>query len=456
MSLKRSAMEAMEAWYARPGHKALLVDGARQVGKTFLVREFARAHYEAVLEINFIKTPAAKEIFAGDLDADTLIMGLTAFSGTALAPGRSLVFLDEVQECPRARTAIKFLVDDGRFDYIESGSLLGVNYKEPPSLPVGYEERLQMYPLTFEEFCWACGVQPQTLEVARACLQGLEPVPEPVHQRLLTMFRRYLVVGGMPAVVQRFADTHDVAQVIEAQSSIVALYRQDVARYAPNKMHVRAIFDAVPSELAQSNRRFKLSDLAKTARMERYASDFMWLADAGVALPCRNVNAPVRPLAINEERRIFKLFLCDTGLLCSMLGGGVQVELLQHDAGVNWGAVLENAAAQMLTASGFGELTYFDRPKYGELDFVVQHEGAVLPIEMKSGDGFRRHASLDHVLDVSEWGIPRAFVFCKSNVEKSAREDASGVPREIVYLPWYLLAFLKPDGTRESLVIEDW
>ena len=356
MALKRTALDAMEAWYLRAGHKALLVDGARQVGKTFLVREFARTHYETVLEINFIETPDAKAIFAGDLDADTLIMGLTAFSEKPLCPGKSLVFLD-----PRARTAIKFLVDDGRFDYIESGSLLGVNYREPPSLPVGYEERLTLYPLSFEEFCLACGVQQETLDVARTCLNALEPVPEVVHKRLLTMFRRYLVVGGMPAVVQRFVGTHDVAQVVGVQTDIVSLYRQDVARYAPNKMHVRAIFDAMPSELLQSNRRFKLSDLSKTARSERYASDFMWLSDAGVALPCRNVTAPVQPLALNEERRIFKFFLCDTGLLCSLIGNGVQVELLQQDAGVNWGAVLENVAAQALSAAGFEELRYFDR-----------------------------------------------------------------------------------------------
>ncbi len=443
MVIQRNLFRQLKEWKDRAGHKALLLDGARQVGKTFAVRQFAAENYEVFLEINFVKTPGAKAIFEGDLDAATLIMGLTAYSGTTLVPGKTLLFFDEVQDCPRARTAIKFLVDDGRFDYVESGSLLGVTYQHVDSLPVGYEEELRVYPLTFAEFAVAAGIQPDVLEEARrACGAATQVIPA-VNDRLLRAFRIYMAVGGMPAAVQEFVDTGDLARVLEVQRGILTLYRQDVVQYAPNKAHVNAIFDSIPSQLDKKNRRFKLTDLARTARMERYESDFMWLADAGVALPCYNVSAPVVPLRVNMQHNLFKLFLCDCGLLSAASTGAVQFDIIQGDISVNQGSFLENVVAQELLANGF-DLSYYDKSKIGEIDFVLQRGSAVLSIEAKSGADFKVHRALDNLMGVEEWGLNQAIVLCNGNVEKEGR---------VTYLPWYAVSFIEQESLPKSFVV---
>ena len=431
MSLARSVAQRFVRWHEDPDKKALLVTGARQVGKTFAVREFVRDHYDAVLEINFVETPRAKAVFEGNLDAATLVANLTAFSGQPLPPGRSAVFFDEVQECPRARSAIKFLVDDGRFDYIESGSLLGVQYRDVPSLPVGYENVIRMYPLGLREFFEALGLQPESFDLLKECFAERREVPIAVHERLLRMTRLYLACGGMPAAVDQLVKTQDLALVLNTQRDIVELYRLDIARYAANKPHVKAIFDAMPSEIIGANKRFTLRDLAPTARMERYASDFMRLADAGVALPCYNVRAPELPLALNEQHSLFKLYPCDVGLLGSMLERPVQFDLVQGDAGVNNGALLETLAAQELAANGYS-LRYFDKSKYGEVDFVLPGETRAVPVEIKSGADYRKHKALDNVMAVEEWGIDEAMVFCQGNVQRCD---------SITYYPWYMLMF---------------
>ena len=443
MAIQRKLFQQLKDWKDRPDHKALLIDGARQVGETFAVRQFAAEHYEVFLEINLVKSPRAKSIFEGDLDAPSIIMGLTAYSGTALLPGKTLIFFDEIQECPRARTAIKFLVDDGRFDYVESGSLLGVTYQHVDSLPVGYEDELRAYPLTFAEFAVAAGIQPETLEEARRACKAQQPVLSVANDRLLRAFRIYMAVGGMPAAVQTYVDTGDLARVLEVQRGILALYRQDVAKYAPNKAHVNAIFDAIPAQLDKKNRRFKLSDLAKTARMERYESDFMWLADAGVALPCYNVSAPTVPLQINLQHNLFKLFLCDCGLLSAASVGAVQFDIIQGDLSINQGSFLENVVAQELLAHGF-RLSYYDKSKIGEVDFVLQRGSTILSVEAKSGSDFKIHRALDNLMDVEEWGLERAVVLCNGNVEKDGR---------VTYLPWYAVSFIEQERLPESFVV---
>lgn len=443
MALHRSITKKLESWYADGSHRALLIDGARQVGKTFEVRQFARSHYSSFLEINFVETPDAMRVFEGDLDAGSIVTGLTAFSNQPLERGKSAVFLDEIQECPRARTAIKFLVDDGRYDYIESGSLLGVKTKEVPSYPVGYETELRMYPLTLAEFFEAVQVNPDSLDVAKQAIEGERPVPKAIHERLLRAFRLYLAIGGMPAAVQRFADSNDVARAVGVQRDVLALYRQDIARYAGNKAHVRRIFDTIPSELNKDNKRFTLSSLARSARMERYEDDFLWIADSGCGLPCYNVEAPVKPLALNEKHSVFKLYANDVGLLAASEEDPVQFELITGDAGVNWGSVLENAVAEELAAKGY-PLRYFSRSRVGEVDFLIQYQGEVLPIEVKSGKNYRRHAALDNMMKVGEWGLEHAVVLCPGNVER----DGS-----VLYLPWYALAFLQERQPLKSMIV---
>ena len=435
MSLRRKIRSTLKDWKTQPNRPALLVTGARQIGKTYSIREFGTTEYDCYLEINFIETPSAMAIFEGDLDARTLIASLTAFSDRPLVPGKTLIFLDEIQECPRARTAMKFLVEDGRFDYIESGSLLGVQYKEVPSYPVGYERIVRMYPLSLEEFYWAIGVQQETLDLAWRATVELREVPEAIHARLLKAFCEYVVVGGMPAAVSTFLRTQDMGLVKEVQGSILDLYKQDIAKYGTRKAHIRSIFEFIPAELDKKNKRFKLSDLAKTARMEHYASDFIWLADAGVALPCYNVTAPVAPLAINTQHNLFKLYLCDIGLLAAQVTSSERLDLLQGRLGVNWGSILENAIAQELAAHGIS-LHYFDKSKYGEVDFLVEEDATIVPIEVKSGNDFRAHKALTNIMDVDEWQLGEAVVLCKGNVGRAGN---------VTYLPWYAAMFMRKD-----------
>ena len=256
--LYRKAYDKLLEWKNQPNKKALCIMGARQIGKTTVIRQFGEEQYECFVEINFITDPDAGKIFAGMLDANTIITNLTAYTRKPMIPGKTLVLLDEIQACPDARTAIKFLVEDGRFDYIESGSLLGVKYKEVRSYPVGFEELYQMYPMDLEEYLWANGVQNSTIQYLKDCHVNDTPVTDAIHQTMCKLFYSYIVVGGMPDVVQTYVDTHDIAQVIARQTEILELYRLDISQYAQgnDKMKIRAIFDSIPAQLNEKNRRF--------------------------------------------------------------------------------------------------------------------------------------------------------------------------------------------------------
>ena len=444
--LYRKAMEKLRQWKGQRRKKALCVVGARQIGKTTLIREFAKQNYAYFAELNFILEPMAKDIFEGALDADTIVTNLTAYLRTPLVPGETLILLDEIQECPNARTAIKFLVEDGRFDYIESGSLLGIRSKNVRSMPVGFEEIYRMYPMDFEEFLRANGVQQSTFDYLRGCFEEKRQVQVPVHETLIKLFYNYIIVGGMPNVVQIFVDTHDVGAVIAEQRDILESYRSDIAKYADNtdKPKIRDIFDSIPAQLNDKNRRYMLSHIDKNARQLRYEDSFTWLKDAGVALPCYNVAAPVAPLMLNEKHNLFKLFLCDTGLLCAACMENVQFDILQGNLDVNLGSILENMMAQQLHTNGY-PLYYFDTKKYGEVDFVIQNGRKIGLVEVKSGKDYKKHPAADKILSVAEWKIPEAVVLCKGNVERAEK---------FIYLPWYMVTFLTPQQPPESLKVE--
>lgn len=444
--LYRKAYDKLKSWKAQPGKKALCIQGARQIGKTTVVREFGRAEYDCFVEFNFILDANARAAFDGKLDADTLIENLSALARQPMQPGRTLILLDEIQECPNARTAIKFLVEDGRFDYVETGSLLGVKNKKVPSYPVGFEEPYAMYPMDFEEFLMANGVQKATLSLLQDCYRTKQPVPEVIHDTINRLFYSYIIVGGMPSVVQTYVDTHDIGRVLAVQQELLDLYRQDISQYADPKDRpkIRAIFDSIPAQLNDKNRRFLVNSLRQTARLERYADSFNWLVDAGVALPCYNVTEPKAPLKLNEKRNLFKLFAADTGLLCALSMDNIQFSILQGDMSVNMGSILENMMAQMFTANGFS-LHYFDTHKYGELDFVLQNGTGVDLVEIKSGRDYKRHAALDKIRQVSEWNARKSLVFCKGNVQS---EDG------ILYLPWYMAMFYAQTALPEGLIYQ--
>lgn len=444
--LKRKAYEKLVEWKNSKKKTALFVYGARQIGKTTLIREFAKKNYENFVELNFILDDNAKLIFSEKYDADTIISNLTAYVRKALVPKKTLVLFDEIQACPEVRTAIKFLVEDGRFDYIETGSMLGVMYKNVKSYPVGFEEVYQMFPMDFEEFLLANGVQRQTINELELCFKQGRRVEEVVHQTIKKLFQTYTVVGGMPQVVQTYVDTHDIGRVTEVQRSILAQYRLDIAQYAKSreKIKIKSIFDSIPSQLSEKNRRFVLNRLDENGRMNRYENCFVWLSDAGVALPCYNITSPEPPLQLNEKRNLFKLFMGDAGLLCAACMENIQFSILNGDLSVNMGSILENVMAVQLKSNGFS-LNYFDTKKYGELDFVIQNGTHTELVEIKSGNDYKKHNALDNIKKAQYRGVEKAFVFCGDNVfeEKGIR-----------YLPWYMIMFLKPEKIKPGTIFE--
>lgn len=431
--LERKIYRKLDEWKWTSDKKAMCIIGARQIGKTTIIREFAKKNYEHYVEVNFILDKEAGKIFDGNLDADTIITNLTAFKMQEFVPGKTLIFLDEIQECPNARCAIKFLVEDGRFDYIESGSLLGVRYKEVPSYAVGYEEICYMYPMDFEEYIRANGVQDSTIELLKTCYSEHSEVPEVVHQTMLKLFYTYIVVGGMPAVVQIYVNTHDIGKVVALQREILELYRLDIGKYAEgsDKIKIRAIFDSIPAQLNSKNRRFILNKIDDKGRMNRYENAFLWLSDAGVALPSYNIEEPQPPLRLNEKRNLFKLFMGDTGLLCAACMENIQFALLNGNMEVNMGSILENVFAQIIKSNGFS-LNYFESKKYGELDFVIQNGMEVDLLEIKSGKDYKKHFALSKVSAVENWEFGRKIIFCSGNVEEEEGME---------YLPWYLAMF---------------
>ena len=444
--LKRKAYEKLLSWKNQSVKKALCITGARQIGKTTLIREFAKRNYSTFIEINFVTDKDAKKIFDGNLDFDTIIASITAYTGKPLVDGDSLIFLDEIQECPEARTAIKFLVENGRYDYIESGSLLGVGYKNVKSYPVGFEEIYQMYPMDFEEYLWANGVQVSTINYLRSCFENTCEVPEAMHDTMNKLFYSYIVVGGMPKAVQIYVDTHDIARVIDYQKDIITQYRLDISQYATNsdKIKIQTIFDSIPAQLGEKNRRFYINRVDKNARLTRYENSFKWLSDAGVALACYNVSQPQPSLSLNEKHSLFKLFMNDVGLLCASCMNNIQFPLLNGDLSINMGSVLENAVAQQLQANGF-DLYYYDSTKHGEVDFVIQNGMDIDLVEVKSGNDYKKHAALDNILSVDEWNFKNAYVLCKGNVKKENGKT---------YLPCYFAMFIKRSSLPESLKYE--
>ena len=444
--LRRKAYDKLMEWKGTKKKKALCIIGARQIGKTTLIREFGRQNYENFVEINFVTDDGACEIFAGSLDADTIITNLTAYVRRSMEPGKTLVLFDEVQKCPDVRTAIKFLVEDGRFDYIESGSMLGVKHKEVKSYPVGFEEIYRMYPMDFEEYLWANGVQVSTIAYLKKCFDDKTPVSQSVHNTMKKLFYSYVVVGGMPEVVQTYVDTHDIGRVITNQRDILEQYRLDIAQYAEgnDKIKIRAIFDSIPTQLNEKNRRFYVNYLDKNARLTRYDNSFKWLDDAGVALPCYNVKEPKPPLALNEKHSLFKLFMNDTGLLCAACMDNIQFEILNGRLEINMGSILEDAIALQLKANGF-ILRYYDSKRHGEVDFVIQNGMRIDLAEVKSGGDYKKHKALDNVLGVEGWSFGGVYVLCADNIETE---------NGITYLPWYLVMFLRPAQVPKGLTYE--
>lgn len=433
--LERKLDSFLDSFFEGEHNKALLLTGARQVGKTWAVRNLAKRRFKHFVEINFVETPDAKDIFLGAQNAQQILLRLSAFIQDPLVAGKTLILFDEVQECPEIVTQIKFLVDEGSYRYALSGSLLGVELKDLRSEPVGYMDVVDVFPFDLEEFCTAVGVSDKVIGELHEAYENRRPVDGVVHKQMMSIVSLYLIVGGMPAAVNAYVRTKNMQKVIAEQRAIINLYKRDISRYDPDeKLYLNDIFDLIPSELNNKNKRFILKNLNENFKLSRYQNSFIWMWKAGVAIPTYNVSEPTSPLILNKQRNLFKLFQNDVGLLAYQYSNGIQMEILKGNINVNFGSVYENFVAQELSSKGYPTF-YFNSKKLGELDFVIDNgNGEIIPIEVKSGKDYYVHSALDNVLDVQNYDLKQAFVFCNENLTEEDR---------VLNIPIYMIMFLK-------------
>ena len=390
--LKRKIEATLEEWQKKADRNPLVVKGCRQCGKTFSVLEFAKTHYKNVVYINFFEDSAYRDIFSGSLAVDDLIMYMSAALGrnARFEAGQTCIVLDEIQECPNARAALKFFKIDGRFDVICTGSLLGIKgYKEDSaSVPVGYEMQITMFPLDFEEFLWANGMDDGIIDYLKKCLSAQEPVAPAVHGRMRDLLLQYIVVGGMPAVVNEFVRTRQMDVVLQLQRNIINAYRDDMLKYAAkeDKSKIRECFDSIPKQLSKENKKFQYSTIKKGATSGKFAGSLQWIEDAGIIARCYNLNIPELPLDGNALPDVFKVYMADIGLFVSMLEDGTQTDVLLGRLLAYKGAIYENLLADFLHKMQ-RKLYYFRKDSGLEIDFVFRYRGECVLLECKAKTG---------------------------------------------------------------------
>jgi len=439
--LRRKFYQQLLEWKSNHRQECLLIKGARQIGKTYLVEKLGREEYESFFEFNFVLDPSAVELFDGSLRADDLLTKISAYYGSKrLIPGKTLIFLDEIQECPNARTALKSFALDGRYDVIASGSLLGIKYRskqrreksEPKSIAVGYERQLTMHSLDFEEFLWAKGILPEAIAGLRRYFMRCEPVPEALNERYGGYLREYMLVGGMPAVVRAFVECGDFGPVQGEQEKILAAYIDDIHKYA-EKVDVPKIencYRAIPRTLAKDNRKFKFSEVEKNGSERKFGESVEWLRDAALAPKAENVTTLEIPLSANVREGWFKLYVSDIGLLSAMYGLEMKRLLFTKKlTGNAKGGLYENLLAGMLERKGRPLWYYKTLDGSREVEFLMEKDGAVIPLEVKSSNGST--VSLNEVLARDE--IPYGYKFVDGNI---------GVSGKKITLPHYMAMFI--------------
>ena len=395
---KRKIESVLLDWKNTPNHKPLVIKGCRQCGKTSSVVAFAKKHYKHVIYIDFHEQEQLCALFAGSLSVDYLTMSISAsVPGAQFVPHNTCLVLDEIQNCPRARSSLKFFMQDGRYDVICTGSLLGVSgYKsveqikaeDQATIPVGAETIVEMYPMDFEEWLWANGIKEQVFDFLRKSLQEETPIPADIHQRLRQLLLEYVVVGGMPEAVKTFFATHDMNQVCQVQRHILNGYRDDMIKYAraEDKPRIRECFDSIPRQLSRDNKKFTYSQVRKGGRSKEYISCLQWIEDAGIVRRCYNLMLPELPLSGNAIQDCFKVYMADTGLLVSMLDDGTQGDILQGNLWTYKGAVYENLVADILGKMG-RKLYYYQKESGLEIDFVMRYKGECTLLECKANTG---------------------------------------------------------------------
>lgn len=398
--LKRKIEEELIAWKNDSNRKPLVIKGCRQCGKTFIVQKFAEENYANVVYLNFMQDSDYTLAFEGSKRVDDIVMNLSAMiPQSQFVANETCIIIDEIQECPAARTALKFFKMDGRYDIIATGSLLGVkgyserrnssgNESSKTSIPVGYETIIDMYPLDFEEFLWANGISEAIIGKLTACLDSIQPVPEAIHQKMRQLILQYTVVGGMPSVVNTFVNTHNMGRVLAEQRGIVDEYEEDMVKYASDadKPRIRECFESIPRQLSKEYKKFQYSTIRKGAKASQYTGSIQWIEDAGIITRCRNLTITELPLNGNAIDDCFKIYMADTGLFVSMLDDGTQFDIMQGNLHAYKGAIFENLVADIFTKMK-RRLYYFRKDSGLEVDFVTRYKGECVLVEVKAKDG---------------------------------------------------------------------
>lgn len=390
--LKRKIEKTLLNWLNTENRNPLILKGCRQCGKTFSVLRFAQQHYKHVVYLNFFENPDYRTIFEGSLKVDDVVLMMSAFVGANVRfiPHETVIVLDEIQECPRARAALKFFKLDGRFDVLATGSLLGISgYRsEDYSVPVGYETIIDMFPLDFEEFLWANGIEDALIALLKQCLEEERPVPEALHQRMRDLLLQYVVVGGMPHIIDQFIKEKNVAFVREEQKLLIRSFEDDMVKYAQgaDKSRIRECFESIPKQLARDNKKFQFSLIKKTARSNQYVGSLQWLEDTGLIRRCYNLTLPELPLEGNACQDKFKVYMADTGLFVGMLEDGTERDILQGDLFGYKGAIFENLVADFFIKMK-RPLYYFQKDTGLEVDFVMRYKGEAVLLEVKATSG---------------------------------------------------------------------
>lgn len=433
--LRRKINDVLLKWKSNPNKLPLVVEGARQVGKTTSILTFANENYKSIYDLNFFLNPDLQYIFSGSLNSDEIIFRLSlTFPDKTMVPGDTLIFLDEIQHCPNARTALKFLAHDNRFDVIASGSLLGINYAEVPSFPVGYTETIKMFPLDFEEFLWAMGIGNKIIDSLYSCFLERRAVDQYTHESMLKFFSLYIVIGGMPAAVNQFTIVRDYNLVNKIHRNILAGYRKDVVKYAneSEKNKIIRCMESIPSQLAKDYKKFQYSVVEKGSGTAKYGGALLWLRDAGIVNFCRNLSLlspPLEAYAIDNE---FKVYMNDNGLLVSMYGSDTAKRIMEGELGIFKGAFYENAIANSLLALNHN-LFYFSPSDTLEIDFIINFRGEPCLLEVKSGEN-TKSKSLNTVLNNAKYNIRQSIRLSRKNV---------GEEGKILSIPLYMVMFLK-------------
>ena len=431
--LKRKIYDELLRWKNKKSKECLLVQGARQIGKTFIIEKLGKDNYASYIYLNFYKNPEHKEIFLFSLEPEEIYKKISLYvKDVHFVSGNTLIFLDEIQDCPNARTALKFLAIDDRYDVIASGSLLGLHYKEMASIPVGYERTMEMYSLDFEEFLWAMGKTPEAIAVLKDYFDKKEKVDNGIHEHFLMLLREYLAVGGMPEAVNVFLKTNNFQEVYQTQKKILESYREDIKHYATpvTRQKISDCYLSIPRQLAKEYTKFQYKVVSKDGSARRYENCLNWLVDAGMIKMCVNVSTPQFPLVAYEKPDQFKVYVTDIGLLTSLYGFETQTALIKDTlTGPAKGGIYENLVFDMLIKRGFS-LNYFKNDKNTqEIEFLFVKDGSVIPVEVKSKNG----ATLSLNNFIRDYAPPYAYKLVSGNL---------GVSDTKITLPLYMAMFL--------------